>query len=85
MTPGRPNEEQISARTEEQILAAVAAGHDMDGVPLTDADRAAIWRIARGETTGDQEVTTLLAAIRRNALIATAPRGETRCCDDSGT
>ena len=64
MTLQRPTEEQISARTEEQILAAVAAGHDMDGVPLTDADRAAIRRIARGETTDNQEVATLLAAIR---------------------
>ncbi|CAM3275607.1 hypothetical protein [Williamsia muralis] len=64
MTLQRPTEEQISARTEEQILAAVAAGHDMDGVPLTDADRAAIRRIARGETTANQEVATLLAAIR---------------------
>ncbi|MDV7136703.1 hypothetical protein [Williamsia muralis] len=64
MTPGRPNNEQIFARTEEQILAAVAAGYDMDGAPLTDGDRAAIRRIARGETTANQEVATLLAAIR---------------------
>ncbi|ETD30797.1 hypothetical protein [Williamsia sp. D3] len=60
----RPTEEQIAARTEEQILAAVAAGHDMDDMPLTDADRAAVRRIARGETTGNDEVATLLAAIR---------------------
>ena len=63
----RPTAEQIVARTEEQILAAVAAGHDMDDMPLTDDDRAAIRRIARGETTGDQEVATLVAAIRARA------------------
>ena len=60
----RPTDEQVLARTEEQILAAVAAGHDMDAMPLTDTDRAAIRRIARGETTGNDEVATLLAAIR---------------------
>ena len=62
--PQLPNEEQVFARTEEQILAAVAAGHEMDDMPLTEADRAAIRRIARAETTGYQEVATLLAAIR---------------------
>ncbi|MCK0515799.1 hypothetical protein [Williamsia sp. DF01-3] len=43
------------------------AGHDMDGMPLTDDDRAAIRRISRGESTGDQEVATLVAAIRARA------------------
>jgi hypothetical protein len=60
----RPTEDQVFVRTEEQILAAVAAGHEMDDMPLTVTDRAAIRRIAGGETTGNDEVATLLAAIR---------------------
>ncbi|ORM35555.1 hypothetical protein BFL43_09210 [Williamsia sp. 1135] len=53
-----------TTRTEEQLLAAVAAGHEMAGMPLTEADEAAVRRVVRGETTGDDEVARLLAAIR---------------------
>lgn len=68
----RPTAEQVFARTEEQILAAVAAGHEMDSMALTDDDRAAVRRIARGETTGNDEVATLLAAIRDRQPPATS-------------
>lgn len=53
-----------TTRTEEQIVAAVAAGHEMAGMPLTAANEAAVRRVVRGETTGDQEVATLLAELR---------------------
>lgn len=53
-----------TTRTEEQVLAAVAAGHEMAGMPLTAADEAAVRRVARGESTGDEEVARLLAEIR---------------------
>jgi hypothetical protein len=53
-----------TTRTEEQVLAAVAAGHEMAGMPLTEADEAAVRRVARGESTGDEEVARLLAEIR---------------------
>ncbi|WP_051722136.1 MULTISPECIES: antitoxin VbhA family protein [Actinomycetes] len=68
----RPTAEQAFARTEERILAAVEAGHEMDGMALTDEDRAAVRRIARGETTGNDEVATLLAAIRDRQPPATS-------------
>ena len=52
------------ARSEAQILAAVEAGHEMAGMPLTDADRAATLRVVRGESTADEEVAALLTRVR---------------------
>ncbi|MGC5247617.1 hypothetical protein ACPXB3_11905 [Gordonia sp. DT219] len=48
-------------RSTEQIIAAIDAGHTMAGMPLTDADKAAITRIDRGETTIEEEHDRMLA------------------------
>ncbi|WP_207844036.1 hypothetical protein [Williamsia soli] len=53
-----------TTRTEEQILAAVAAGHEMAGMPLTDGDVAALRRLSRGESTVEQERDRVLAEIK---------------------
>lgn len=50
--------------TEDQMMAAVEAGHEMDGLVLTDEDRAAALRVFRGEATAEQEAAALLAQLR---------------------
>ncbi|MET9325522.1 hypothetical protein [Tsukamurella sp. NPDC003166] len=54
----------VEARTVEQALAGVKAGHIMAGMPLTDTAEAMVRRIAAGESTVEQEVD----AARRRAL-----------------
>ncbi|MBE7190626.1 hypothetical protein [Jatrophihabitans endophyticus] len=51
-------------RSEAEILAAVEAGHEMAGMVLTDADRAAGLRVLRGESTPEQEAAAMLAELR---------------------
>lgn len=53
-----------TTRTDEQILAAADAGHEMAGMVATDADRAAALRVLHGTTTPEQEAATVLAEIR---------------------
>ena len=53
--------------TEDQMMAAVEAGHEMDGLVLTGADRAAALRVLRGETTAEQEAAAMLAQLRGTA------------------
>lgn len=59
-------DEQAAAaagRDVEQIIANIDAGHTMAGMPLTDADKAAIRRVDRGETTAEQERQQILTEI----------------------
>ncbi|MGC4933194.1 hypothetical protein ACLQ3C_05880 [Gordonia sp. DT30] len=49
--------------TEEEMPAAVAAGHEMAGMALTDRDEAAVRRVLRGETTATEEADRLAAEI----------------------
>ena len=51
-------------RSTDEMLAAVEAGHEMAGMPLTEDDRAAAARVLRGETTADEEVAAMLAQFR---------------------
>ncbi|WP_137872714.1 antitoxin VbhA family protein [Rhodococcus sp. Q] len=44
------------ARSEDEVIAAVAAGHKMAGMPLTADDVAALRRVERGESTTEEEV-----------------------------
>ena len=53
-----------TTRTDEQILVAADAGHEMAGMVATDADRAAALRVLRGETTPEQEAARVLAEIQ---------------------
>lgn len=46
-------------RTEDEMFAAVAAGHEMAGMPLTDDDEAVVRRVLRGETTAAREIAAL--------------------------
>lgn len=53
-----------TTRTEDQILAAAAAGHEMAGMAPTEGDIAAARRILRQETTIEQERDRVLAEIK---------------------
>lgn len=48
---------------DDELLAAVAAGHEMAGMPLTARDEAAARRVLRGETTSTEEADRLYAEI----------------------
>lgn len=50
-----------ATRTEDEMLAAVAAGHEMAGMPLTDTAEAAARRVLRGDTSADEEIHRLRA------------------------
>ena len=50
-------------RSEEQILAAVAAGHEMAGMPLESSDVEAMQRLSRGESSVADERARILAEI----------------------
>lgn len=53
-----------TTRTEDQIIAAATAGHEMAGMPPTADDIAAARRVLRGETTVEQEREAVLEEIR---------------------
>ena len=53
-----------TTRTDEQILAAADAGHEMAGMVATDADRAAALRVLYGKATPEREAAVVLAEIR---------------------
>ncbi len=52
-----------TTRTDEQIIAAVAAGHEMAGMPLEPSDVEALRRLHRGESTVADERARILAEI----------------------
>ncbi|WP_045825022.1 hypothetical protein [Williamsia herbipolensis] len=52
-----------TTRTDEQIIAAVAAGHEMAGMPLDASDVAALRRRHNGETSVADERARILAEI----------------------
>lgn len=54
----------ITTRTEDQVLAAASAGHEMAGMPPTADDIAAARRLLRRESTVDQERDRVLAEIK---------------------
>ncbi|NLE79451.1 MAG: antitoxin VbhA family protein [Rhodococcus sp.] len=51
-----PAPHTTGTRSEDEVLAAVAAGHEMAGMPLTADDVAALRRVERGESTTEDEV-----------------------------
>lgn len=51
-----PAPHTTGTRSEAEIIAAVAAGHEMAGMPLTADDVAALRRVERGESTTEKEV-----------------------------
>ncbi|MFC9982802.1 hypothetical protein [Gordonia sp. NPDC127522] len=65
MTASHPSR----ARTEDEILAAVTAGHVMAGMPPTAADVDAARRVLRGRSTVDQELELLRNQLRRRACV----------------
>ncbi len=54
---GRPRPEH--SRNQSQMLAAVAAGHAMAQMPLTQADLDALIRVQSGRTTTAEELERL--------------------------
>lgn len=52
-----------TARGDEQIIAAVTAGHIRAGMPPTEGGIAALRRVSRGETTTEQELDRVEAEI----------------------
>lgn len=56
----RTNEHIAATKPLDQVIAAIDASSTMDGLPLTDDDKAAIARVDRGETTTEQELARLL-------------------------
>lgn len=50
-------------RSEDEIIAAVAAGHELAGMPLTADDIAALRRLDRGESTFEEEKARALAEL----------------------
>lgn len=51
-------------RTEDEIIAAVTAGHVMAGMPPTDEDIAAVRRVIRGESTVEEELAQFRGTLR---------------------
>ncbi len=56
-----------TVRSDAQITAAVAAGHEMAGMSLTAGDVAAMERVRRGESSIDDERDRILAEISVDA------------------
>lgn len=52
-------------RTDDETIAAIAAGHEMAGMAMSADGEAAARRILRGEATADEEVAALRARFRR--------------------
>lgn len=46
-------------RTEDEMFAAITAGHEMAGIAMSVDGEAAARRIVRGEATADEEIAVL--------------------------
>lgn len=60
-----------AAKSVEEIIVEINAGHRMAGMPLTDDDIAVIRRIDAGETTTEEELRRLLHELTDQARDAT--------------